>query len=66
MQLAPSWKLAGRVKFCHVTSVALGPSPCSSGVDVAWSIMVEVVRNNFEDLFPEIKEAIEQSAFVGE
>lgn len=28
--------------------------------------MVEVVRNNFEDLFPEIKEAIEQSAFVGE
>lgn len=26
--------------------------------------MVEVVRNNFEDLFLEIKEAIEQSAFV--
>ena len=32
----------------------------------AWLIMVEVVRNNFEDLFLEIKEAIEQSAFVGE
>lgn len=28
-------------------------------------IMVEVVRNNFEDVFPEIKEAIEESAFVG-
>ena len=27
--------------------------------------MVEVVRNNFEDVFPEIKEAIEESAFVG-
>lgn len=26
--------------------------------------MVDVVRDNFEDLFPEIKEAIEQSAFV--
>lgn len=32
----------------------------------AWLMMVEVVRNNFEDLFPEIKEAIEQSVFVGE
>ena len=31
----------------------------------AWLIMVEVVRNNFEDVFPEIKEAIEESAFVG-
>ena len=29
------------------------------------NIMVEVVRNNFEDVFPEIKEAIEESAFVG-
>ena len=31
----------------------------------AWLMMVEVVRNNFEDLFPEIKNAIEESAFVG-
>ena len=31
----------------------------------SWLMMVEVVRNNFEDLFPEINEAIEQSAFVG-
>lgn len=27
--------------------------------------MVEVVQNNFEDLFPEIKSLIEKSAFVG-
>ena len=51
--------------FCHVIHGSSNQQPVLA-VPFAWLMMVEVVRNNFEDLFPEIKEAIEQSAFVGE
>ena len=49
----------------HVIRDSLNQQPVLA-VPFARLMMVEVVRNNFEDLFPEIKEAIEQSAFVGE
>ena len=51
--------------FGHVMRDSSNQQPVLA-VPFSRLMMVEVVRNNFEDLFPEIKEAIEQSTFVGE